>query len=162
VKHCSNWSRVAGTLAVLVPARAADPKDPEIGFDYRDLVRQQMSLVAEGKAKEAVELVARHSLSDTLGEQGKEALAKKFAALYGAGGKFVGQEVVGYKKLSSRLYRSYAVAHFENTVVVFSYLFVKTIDQGWKINKITVSDGAGALDELEKVVPFVPLGAARD
>ena len=149
-------------LSFLAPARAADPKDPDIGADYRGLVRDQMALVAEGKAKEAVELLAKHCLSDTLGEQGKEALAKKFALLYGGGGKFLGAEVVGYKRVSSRFYRVYAVAHFEKAVAVFSYLFVRTADVGTRVTKLTMSDGSDALDELEKVTPFVTLGPARD
>jgi hypothetical protein len=118
-----------------------------------------MALVAEGKAKVAVELLEKNALPDTLNDAGKEALQKKFAAMYGVGGKFVGQEVVGYRKYGSRLYRFYAVVHFEKAIVTLSYVFVKTTDQGWKITKLTVSDG---VDELEKLVPFVPLGAARD
>ena len=149
-------------LAVLVPARAAEPKDTEIGLDYRDLVRRQMALVADGKGKEAVELLEKHWLSDALAPHAREVLAKKFAVMYGTAGKFVGAEVVGYKRINSRIHRVSAVAHFEKTVAVFSYLFARTTDSGTRITKLTVSDGLDALDELEKVTPFVPLGPARD
>ena len=149
-------------LLFLTPACAADPKDPDIGLDYRDLVRRQMALVSEGKANEAAELLGKHWLPDALSAQAKEVLAKKFAVMFGAAGKFVGAEVVGYKRISSRIHRVYAVAHFEKTVAVFSYLFVKTTDSGTRISKLTVSDGSDALDELEKVTPFVPLEPARD
>ena len=66
---------------------------------------------------------------------------------------------MGYKKVGSRVYRFFALVYFENTIVTFTYTFVKTVDVGWKIQKVTIGDG---FDEVEKVVPFIPLGPPRD
>ena len=146
-------------LAAAVAAQPAPAKDPDIGFDYRAMVRDQLRLVADGKAKVAVEFLAERAMPGTFDDKVWETMAKKFAVLFGAGGKYVGHEVVGYKRVASRVYRFYAVAYFENAVVSFSYQLAKTTDVGWRISNMTVGDGVA---ELAKVAPFVPLAPPRD
>jgi len=146
-------------LALTVAAQPAPAKDPDIGFDYRAMVRDQMRLVADGKAKEAVEFLAERATPGTFDDKFRETLARQFALLFGGGGKFVGQEVVGYKRVTSRVYRFYAVAYFDRATVTFSYQVIRTTDAGWRVSNMTISDGVA---DLEQLAPFVPLAPPRD
>jgi hypothetical protein len=63
-------------LTAAVAAQPAPAKDPDIGFDYRAMVRYQMRLVADGRAKEAVEFLAERATPGTFDDKGRETLAR--------------------------------------------------------------------------------------
>src|SRR5689334_9316207 len=117
-------------LALAPAAHAADPKGPTLdGFDYRKFIETHQKLVAEGKSKEAVDLIAKHAgAANLVGNDGGEELRKKFALIYGAGGKedAATHEVAGYKRVTSRFYRFWAVSHFEAAAVTYVYTFYRT------------------------------------
>jgi hypothetical protein len=102
---------------------------PEIGLDYRALIREQARLIAEGKRDKAVEQLDTHALTrETLTPADREELKKRFALVYATGGKLVGAEAAGYKRLSSRLIRVFGVAHFERFAVVLAYNVVRNAE----------------------------------
>lgn len=141
-------------------AQSADPpreKEPDIGIDYRALFDKHMRLVAEGKADQAFEGLLKHMQNpEQISEESKERMKKKLALIYGAGGKCLGYEVVGYKRVTSRVVRFYSVSHFEKLTITHAYLFFKGGDGQWKLTNYSTLEG---LDEVEKITPIVPLGS---
>jgi hypothetical protein len=149
-------------LALVTPAVAGQPpaaKDPDIGFDYRGLVAEHAKLLAEGKGDKALEHLEAHMPPGGFVPAQKEDMKKRFALIYGGAGKLTGTEMVGYKRLSSRIYRFYAVSHFDKMVILTSYLLVRDAAGKWQLHSYTVSD---QIDELEKLTPVTPLGPPRD
>lgn len=146
-------------LSYAVATTAEPAKDPDIGLDYRALVRDQVKLISEAKTDDAIELLAKASANpEILRGPAADAIRKRFDSLAAKSGKSQGQEVAAYKRLTSRLVVFYAVAYFEKGNVTLVYTFQK-FDAGWRLANFTISDG---VEELSKVVPATPLGPARD
>lgn len=147
-----------------VAAQAADPETPsrvprsgpDIGYDYERVIANHIDLVATGKADEAVGLLEKLGpvmLSDTLRQEWK----RRYAFVYGGAGRYEGFELTGYRRLSSRDYKFYAVAHFERGPVQFGYVFHK-IGSDWKVIGFSISD---QIDEMEKLHPLQPIGGSQ-
>ena len=143
------------TCLVLSPLHAAE-KAPDLGYDYQAMLLAHMKLVADGKGEEAVKALETNMVNaEILNADLKDNLKKKFAVMYGSGGKLLNHELVGYKRFTSRIYRFTAVSHYEKALAVYTFTLVKTVSGEWKISMYSVTDG---FDELEKVTPFVPIG----
>ncbi|VTU00894.1 unnamed protein product [Gemmataceae bacterium] len=149
-------------LVLSAAASAADPPkgtDPNIGFDYRAFVAEHAKLVAGGKGDKALEHLEAQMPSGGFVPAQKGDMRKRFALIYGGAGKHTGTEVVGYKRLSSRMYRFFAVSHYDKMVILTSYLFIRDAAGTWELHSYTVSD---QIDESEKLTPVTPLGPPRD
>lgn len=148
---------LATVFAVLSCTPAQKNADPDLrGFDYRAVHREAMSLVADGKGEKGVELLDGLTVSSaTFGDDGRDALRKEFALYFGAGGKHLGSEVVGFKRLTSRIYKFYAIGYWEKKNAVLLYEVAKGADDKWRISTLMLRP---KLDELERIAPFVPLG----
>lgn len=147
-------------LALVLLIAAADPKSPDLGFDYQTLVVDHMKAVSEGKADLAIELIeSRATSSPFLPGNAKEAMSKRIALIYGAGGKHAGSEVVGYKRLSSRLVKVYGVGHFDRYTALYVFTFLKQADGEWRLHVYAISD---SLDELDKGTGVTPFPRAAD
>jgi hypothetical protein len=138
---------------------ASDPKDaaPNLGFDYRAFVKEQLDHVGAGNGGKALELAESRALPWAFTDVARSAFKKQYALLFANGGKYEGAELVGYKRLGSRYVRVYAVGHFEKGAVVAMHLFVRTADGEWKLSGLGVADGMDQLDAATPLIPFPPV-----
>src|SRR5262245_23025830 len=123
---------------------------PEIGFDYRAFVVEHQQLINSGQIEKAVSYLRDHCKNPKLFAPIEESMRKAFSSIYGTAGKQEHLELVGFKRLSSRQYHFFSMAHYENGVIQFQYAF--ELYQGeWK----WVHFGSQAVvDEMVKVIPM--------
>lgn len=159
-KSCAVILAVA-FLAVFVRVAANTPQSsnatqqgPDIGFDYKKVIDEHIKLISAGKHEAAFDHIVSKSRPGQF-DGGSEPMKKLFASIYSGAGKFIGHEVLGYRRLSNRHYRFYVMVDFENCrcPLMFAYYFEK-IGGEWKLMGFNSTD---KLEEHEKVLPFQPI-----
>ena len=125
---------------------------PDIGFDYRTLLADLLAAVSDGQQERAIDLVGRAAGGVTMAG-GWDELRKQFAVIYGGGGTYGGHELLGSKRLSSRLFKIYAVGYWERVAVLFAVTLGRTTGD-WRLMALSLSDKS---DDLEALAPFRPI-----
>jgi len=144
-------------LALLLTVHVVDfaqCAEPPKEIDCPTVIGEHLALVMEGKGDKAVELLFSFMPEGKgLTPDARDTLKKRYAVMYGAGGKGLSVELVGRKQITSRIVRYYAVTHFEKFAVAHVYSFVKGVDDQWKMTNYISYDG---VEELEKITPLIP------
>ena len=124
---------------------------PEIRFEPRAFLDDQMKFVSQGLVNEACDQLSRHSRK--INAERLEEMKRSLARIFGVGGPFHGHEIVGEIRIGKRLRRVYVLAHYEAGVILFSYVF-ELHEGAWKFTGLRFSDN---LDELERNLPITPV-----
>jgi hypothetical protein len=136
------------------PAAPA-PEGPLPGFDYKSFVRDHLALIGAGKAPQAaLHLAALAATPDTFSPTWVEDASHRFADLAAAAGRYNGHDLAGYKALTPRVRRIYAVAYFDRRPYLAEYGFTRQPSGEWKLDGFALRE---SLDELAHATPLVPL-----
>ena len=126
------------------------PHIPDLGFNYREFIAEHLTRVHAGKVDQAVEYLKANARQPKAAEAQAEGLKKALGDLYAGAGKHEYTEVVGYKRLSSRLYQFLVTAHYENWTAHYVYGFEKTPTGAWKWIHFSIKN----LDEAAREFPY--------
>ncbi len=152
---------VLGLCIGTTSSQSVAPKDepgkwPDLGFDYRTLIKDHQTLINTGAAEKAAEFLAAKTKQGKAANQAlSEALTKKFSLIYGGSGKQDGVEFMGYRQISPRCIVFYVVGHYENSLIQFSYGFERWKGE-WKLHHFGMVDDMG---EIARNVPFIRITA---
>lgn len=134
--------------------RGAAPA-PDLDFDYRGYIAEHMRQISKGLIDQALEHVQSRMKNPGGLVAKREEIRRNLSALYGASGRFEGHEIMSYRRLSSRCYKFYVFAKYEDRTVMFSYLFLFEKSRNkWLVGGFAFTDN---LDSVESYAPLQPL-----
>lgn len=112
-----------------------------IPADYPDVtqfIKEHLDYLGAGEIDRAIAMQIK-SQGGPYPAETLVALKKQFSTIYGTSGKYTGNEVVGYRRLSSRVTRVYAFCYFDKKYILFTYGFDKRATE-WRLTNLSYTD----------------------